>query len=221
MKLSIKFFFSNSRINFFIFGKNITKPPCKKKKKTIRFLQGSQKKKHKWILNFFGHAYVVCMAKSSYGQLPFKNVVCTKNAIVNQLWHHPIGHIPSFAFAQQQKIFILEGSPNPPLPPPFILGDQFEGETGFREKTRDQRQDEFTDNSLMHPLFGNNSRSKLPWLVEIGLQKRVYKERGVGHLMPSSEFLVWVSVLCMGDFKDNSNGSAFVWTNKLTTLVVH
>jgi hypothetical protein len=85
MKLSIKFFFSNSRINFFIFGKNITKPPCKKKKKTIRFLQGSQKKKHKWILNFFGHAYVVCMAKSSYGQLPFKNVVCTKNAIVNQL----------------------------------------------------------------------------------------------------------------------------------------
>jgi len=50
----------------------------------------------------------------------------------------------------------------PQIPPPFILGDQFEGETGFREKTRDQTQGEFTDNSLMHPLFRNNSRSKLP-----------------------------------------------------------
>ncbi len=45
--------------------------------------------------------------------------------------------------------------------------------------------------------------------VEIGLQERVYEERGVGHLMLSSKFLVWVLVLCMGDFKDNSNGSAF------------
>jgi len=70
---------------------------------------------------------------------------------------HPTGPIHSFVFAQQQKIFSLESSPNPQLPPPptppFILGDQFEGERGFREKTRDQRQGESTDNSLMHPLF--------------------------------------------------------------------
>jgi hypothetical protein len=87
--------------------------------------------------------------------LPFKNIViyydkkCHSKLIVT----HPTGPICSFVFAQQQKKYSSWRVPQIPLPPPFILGDEFEGETGFREKTRDQRQGEFTDDSIMHPLF--------------------------------------------------------------------